>query len=643
MKSSVIIIGSGPVGIRAVEEISSCNPELSISIYGGENCTPYNRVLLSSYLAGKERLENIEISPKLNDLSSLTVHYHCPITRIDPETHTVYRSDGKTEQYDKLIIATGSHPHVPEIPNIHIDGVFTFRDLKDADALRSRSGKSILVLGGGLLGLETAAALKTENTEVTVLDHSINLMNRQLDKTAGDLLMGKVLQLGLRVVLADGVAKILGKDKIEGVRLRSGKTLTCDSLVLAVGIRPNIELAAKAGIKIKHGIVVNEFLQTSHPDIYAVGECAEFKENCYGIVAPGFEQAAIMAKNLTGGKKVYKGSQTATRLKVLGFPVFSMGSVGEKEPGMPVRNLYFEDPMQQVYRRLIIHRNRVIGCIALGEWTELSRIRTAIEKKQYIWACQTRRFAKTGLLWADQSNNSVVYWPDSSIVCNCSEISRGRLGEEIKKGCQTVDELSERTKASTVCGSCRSLLSELIGSRTEPVRSFRTLAFFSILAALAVSLFYFLSPVPYQQTATIEWDVDTLWRDNFIKQVTGYGLLVSSVLVLILSLRKRIKGFHWGDFALWRMMHVILGGIAIAVLLAHTGLRFGENLNFYLMLSFSGLILIGSLAGIVISAEHKLNPGLARKLRGRFVWIHILLFWPLPALLGFHILQTYYF
>lgn len=643
MKYPIVIIGSGPVGIRAVEELSERDPSLAISLYGEEPVMPYNRVKLSSFLAGIDDFEDIKIFPAIKDPSRLTTHFNCPIRQIDTPHKTVIRADGKRERYDKLVIATGSHAHVPSIPNINIAGVFTFRHLKDAETLKSRISSATIVLGGGLLGLEAARSLQKNGRQVTIIDHSINLMNRQLDKTAGDLLMRKVLGLGIEVILADGVARIIGAQCIEGVQLRSGRVLNCDTLLLAVGIRPNTELARQAGLKTIRGIAVNEKMQTSDPAIYAIGECAEFQGVTYGIVAPGFEQAIVMADNVTGRQNNYSGSIIATRLKVLDYPVFSMGQVAENEAGTPLKEHCYDDPANSIYRKLVLDGYRLTGCIALGDWNELSRIRAAIEQKQRLWPWQLKRFTSTGLLWADKDADSVVYWPESAIVCNCSQVTRGQLCSAINMGCNTVAALSVNTRAATVCGSCQSLLSDLLGSQIKPVRAFKTLVCFSVLAFFTGCAYFIAPPIPFQKIATVEWFFDELWRNNLYKQISGYSLLVCSVLALLLSLRKRINSFQWLDFGTWRITHVSMGLLALIILLIHTGLRFGENLNFYLMLSFSGLIVPGSLAGAVISLEHKISPGMARKLRARFLWLHTVLFWPLPVLLGFHILQTYYF
>ncbi len=414
---------------------------------------------------------------------------------------------------------------------------------------------------------------------------------------------------------------------------------------MAVGIRPNIELAKQAKLKTRLGIVVNAKLQTSDPDIYAVGECIEFDHVTYGIVAPGYEQAKVMANHLCGknNRHKYQGSILATNLKVLDYPVFSMGQVGENESGVPLDRESFSEPGDSLYRHLVIDRRQLVGCIALGEWSELKRIRTSIENRKRLWPWQLKRFRNTGLIWADQAADSVVYWPDNEIDCNCNQVTRGELGQAVAQGCSSVATLSAQTDAGNTCGSCHSLLSELLGCTIQPAKAFKTLAGLSITALIA-SLIYFVAPaLPFQQQATVEWYFDALWRDHFLKEVTGYTLLAFSVIVLTLSLRKRINKFNKGDFAYWRIMHVAMGCLSFLTLLAHTGFSFGENLNLYLMLSFVGLLLIGSFAGLAIATEHLLNPGMARTLRLQFTWAHILFFWPLPVLLGFHILQTYYF
>lgn len=645
MKFKVIVVGTGPVGIRAAEEISSLDPGISISLYGDEPCEPYNRILISNYLAGQGDFSSIRALPVLRSGTDLKTHYGCAIVGIDTVRKIVHCSDRQTERYDKLVLAVGSHAYVPHLENNRLKGIFTLRNVADADALKARESDTAVVLGGGLLGLETARALQSQSNKrrIIVIDHSPSLMNRQLNKEAGDILVEKVLGFGIEVCLSSGIKTINGSDRLESVTLRNDRNIPCDMLVFAVGIRPNVELAKQSGIATRRGIIVNDRLQTSVPDVYAVGECAEFNQTVYGIVAPGFEQAAVMAANVCGQSRRYRGSVVFTQLKVLDYPVFSMGRVGENEPGLPDDRYAYAEPMNDIYRHLVVYRGRLIGCIAMGEWSELSRIRKAIESRRRIWPWQLKRFRQRGLIWADELTDSVVFWSQDDIVCHCNQVSRGTLGQAISAGCQTQAELSAATKAGTTCGSCGSLLAELLGGQRQAVRAFLGLAVICAVTAVAGAAVLLLPPIPYQRIGTIEWVYDALWRDHFLKQVSGYFLLGCSLLVLTLSLRKRLKRWQFGDFAWWRMMHVIIGFVTLLVLVTHTGFRFGDNLNFYLMSSFSGLLVVGAGAGLVIAVEHKMRPGFSRKLRSRLVWMHILLFWPLPALLTMHIMQTYYF
>lgn len=644
MKKDIIIIGTGPVGIRICEEILHINPDLSISLYGEEPHQPYNRVLLSDYLSGNQSLEQIRLNPGIFENSKVEVFINCRITQINSDDKTLTTAQAQTVHYEKLILATGSHAFIPKIANQFLDGIFSLRTIEDADQLRQRDSKTTLVVGGGLLGLETARALHNQGTShVIVIDHGNHLMSRQLNPKAGELLAKQVHDQGIEVKLGHGVKAIEGTTQLEAVILINNQRITCDTLVFAIGIRANIEIAKQAGIHCIQGIVVDNRMRTSKKDIYAVGECIEYNHQTYGIVNPGFEQARIAAMNICGGQKTYNGSILSTRLKVLNYPVFSMGRVGENESALPDDRYNFHDPENKIYRHLVVYRGRLIGCIALGDWKELSRIRTAIEQNKRIWGWQIMRFKETGSIWRPETENSVNFWPNNEIVCHCAQVNRGQLGEYIKNGCQHINQLTEQSNAGLTCGSCLPLLNELIGSKPQAIKAFRSLAIMSVISFIAVFISLTLESIPYQLDIKFDFQYDQLWRDPFYKQFSGYSLLACSILVLSLSLRKRVQRFNRGDYVWWRLIHVAVGLTAILILALHTGFRFGHALNFYLMSSFSALLAVGGLAGLIIAFEHKLNPGFARTLRSQMVWLHLLLFWPIPVLLGFHILKTYYF
>lgn len=643
----VVVIGTGPVGIRAAQELLRRAPDRGLVIYGNEPWQPYNRVRLSSLLAGELNLTALDNSLPALDDEKLLQRHNCPVVSIDRQARAVTDVTGHVQAYSDLVLATGSRAHVPNVPGVELPGVYTFRDLNDAQWLMARRVRSrrTVVLGGGLLGLEAAKAMQFANTEVVVIEHAPRLMARQLDAEAGEMLREHVLSLGLRVILNDSVDEITGGERVEGVQLHSGRYLACDTLVLATGIKPNVELALAAGLKIGRGIAVNDRMQSADPHIYAVGECAEHRGQVYGLVAPGLEQAAVAAHCIAGGASAYAGSIAATRLKVVGRPVFSMGQVGEEEHPLTYREYHYVNHSQGIYRKLVLKKGRLAGAIVTGDWDELGRLQEGITRQRRIWPWQLARFQRRGWLWPDQDAVKVADWPASAIVCNCTGVTRGRLTEALgSQACATVDDLARCTGASSVCGSCKPLLAELLGSDLpiEAPRGSRPLMGLAVLALLAALALFVLAPYPYAESVQT-WRLDLLWRDGLWKQISGYTLAGLSLLGLLVSLRKRWKRFGFGDFGYWRVFHTGLGLLVLTLLAAHTGLHLGVNLNFALMSVFLGLALAGGVSGLAIVVERKLSRSLGKRLRAWTTWAHIALFWPLPALLGFHIASVYYF
>jgi nitrite reductase (NADH) large subunit len=481
-------------------------------------------------------------------------------------------------------------------------------------------------------------------TDVTVIEHLPRLMPNQLDDAASALLLAHIEAMNIRVLLAQGVRAVRGSARVEGVELRSGEVLACDTLVVAAGIRPNVELARAAGLSVGRGIRVDDAMRTSDAQIYAVGECAEHRERIYGLVAPGLEQAAVAAHNLLGGTARYTPSITATRLKVVGLPVFSIGRVGEQDKLDLARATTWRGEAG-AYRKLVTERGRLIGAIAIGEVPDLGRLQEAIQVTRRVWPWQAWRFGRTGSLWSSAQPAAVQAWPAGAAVCNCTGVTRGKLGAAIDSGCRSVEALAAATGASTVCGSCRPLLAELLGASAarEPVRWNRLLGGVALTMLLACLALFVAPGISYPGSVQVGWSWDVLWREGFWKQVSGFTLLGLSVVAAVLSLRKRWRRFSFGGFDGWRALHVALGIAVVAGLLVHTGGRLGNQLNALLATGYTGLLAAGALAAVVIGREHRLQPAHARRLRSAFLWTHILLFWPLPVLLGFHVFKTYYF
>ena len=641
----VIVIGAGPVGMRFAQDFLNKEPNARVSIFSNEPYAPYNRVQLSSVLAGKVGVDSI-----LTPLPSVAKHPNfshqiCTIKSIDSQAKLVTDFEGNDHSYDELVIATGSRPHVPNISGTDQTGVYTFRNLKDTEELYSRVSRSrhIVVVGGGLLGLEAARALRRANTQVTLIQQAPRLMNRQLDDTAADILRQKVEQLGIEIITESGVRKIHGEGRVTGVTLRNEQELSCDTVLLCAGIKTNERLAREAGIKVTRGIIVDDHLKTSIDHIYAIGECCEHRGETYGLVAPGFEQAAVLADVLTGGSAHYVGSLLVSRLKVVGESVCSMGEVVELGDSPQIKEIRYRKG--DVYRKIVLRRGCVIGAVGIGEWHEVQRIQEAFRSGRAILPWQQWRFAQTGDLWGSGSNDDPNDWPKSAIVCQCNNINQGQLVDAIGGGNNTLPELQQCTGAGTVCGSCKPLLNELLGS-SSPAEKEKAASVVQIISLLAIVLTAFIFFMPESQVATSYLEkgpFEAIWNDKYWKQVTGFSLLGLSTLALSLSVRKRITSARLGEFAYWRVFHIVLGFLCAGLLIFHTGFHLGANLNRWLILDFLAILSLGAAAGLVVSFSHKFKPAAAKKIRKTWSWLHILVAWPLPMLLVFHIISVYYF
>lgn len=644
----IVIVGTGPVGIKALITLLEKNPQENIVIYGDEPWEPYNRVKLSSFLAGDAKWDDLTESQKLPALENLIHQFNCKIVAIDRNNKTVIDENGNQQQYRKLILAMGSQPHVPSIEGTHYEGVYTFRNMTDAQKLMARQVRSrtVVIVGGGVLGLEAAKAMMRNHTTVIVIDHSMHLMPNQLDEEAAELLREHVISLGINLYLGSGIKRVIGDLAVTGVELRNGRIIECDTVIFSTGIRSNIELAREAHISVGRGIKVSDTMQTSDADIYAIGECAQHRDVVYGLVAPGFEQAKVAVAHIYNNKKAnYKGSITATQLKVVGIPVFSMGRTGAGESRQIFIEHVYNRPEKGIYRKIIIFRNRLVGAISVGSWDSLNRLQESICKERYMWPWLLKRYLKTGDLWSEEKAKNVSQWPAQAVVCNCMGVTRGQCSKAIEAGCNSINEIMQSTSASTVCGGCRPLIAELLGGivKAEKLRAIKTFLAISLLATFAILSAFTLPGLSYNPSSEADFQWDILWRENIYKQISGFSILGLVVFSLLVSVRKRWKRFSFFDYSFWRYMHVVLGLMIVMGLFLHTGFRGGENLNMWLMTIFSTLVLTGGIYGMFMSIQHKFDGVLAQRIRSQLNWVHLLLFWPLPVLLVFHVLKTYYF
>ncbi len=368
MSEPLVIIGNGMAAARLVDEIARrALGRYAVAVVGEEPRLAYNRVLLSSMLAEEVSPADIELKPARwwRD-RGVTLRYGSPATGLDVAARTVTLAEGAILPFSKAVLATGSQPIRLDVPGMDLPGVTTFRDFADVDAIRAQAGPGarVVVIGGGLLGLEAAHGLAKSGARVTLVHLMDRLMERQLDAAAADMLRRAIERRGVKVLLEAETARVVGSQRAEAVELEDGRTLAADLVVVAVGVRPNAALAARAGIAVNRGIVVDDGLATSAAGVFAIGECAEHRGCCYGLVEPAYEQATVLASRLANVPARYAGSVLATNLKVSGVDVFSAGDfLGS--PG--TEQIVLSDPGRDAYRKLVILQDRLVGAVLFGD------------------------------------------------------------------------------------------------------------------------------------------------------------------------------------------------------------------------------------------------------------------------------------
>ncbi len=651
----VVIVGNGPVGMRALEEILKRDRTIRVVIYGEETHMPYDRVKLSSWLIGDINLEGLTHRYRRPFGSIVEERYGLRIMSIDRPNKTVIDAAGTRTRYKKLILATGSSAHVPDIDGIELDGVFTLRDIKDATHLFARQFRSrhTVVIGGGLLGLESARGMKKNNTEVTIIENSDRLMSNQLDEVGAELIRDSLSDQGFRIITGCGVKSITGNGRVGGVMLHSGEMIECDTVIFATGIRPNIELAQSSRLHFGRGITVDNQMCTSDPSIYAIGECAEHQGRVYGLVAPGYEHASTVANHIAGNKGEYRGSISAARLKIMGMDVFSVAPAPNAPKPLNENYLTYHDEAEGTYRRIQMNKGRLIGAIGVGPWGQSLRVQSAIGVSAKLNPLQRYRFKKSGNIWTEESANQIATWPDSAVVCQCNNVSKGVVEGSIASGCGTVESIGRSCHAGMVCGSCKPQLAALLGkSESSLPAGSKKLIGFSAAALVMAMLVLFAKPVAYVQSVqhpelfgmVLSWHWDSLWRDTLLKQISGFTILAAVALALLVSLRKRVKRLHTvGSFDGWRVAHLVFSVLAVTALLFHTGFRMGYGLNLALMSLFLTLIVLGIATTIAMTIGASRAPEMSGAIRRLSLRLHIYLLWPIPLLLGWHILKGYWY
>jgi nitrite reductase (NADH) large subunit len=460
-KQKLVLIGNGMAGVRCIEEILTQNPTaFDITIIGKEPHLNYNRILLSTVLQGGTSFEDITINDRnWYEKHQIKLFTGETVVAIKKDKQLVITDKKQEIPYDRLIIATGSTPFRLPIPGADKQGVTTFRTIEDCQTIleTTRHYKKAAVIGGGLLGLEAARGLLNLGMDVNVVHIGRNLLERQLDHTAASMLQVDLENQGMKFLFEKQTQEIAGNNRAEALVFTDGTQIDVDLVVMAAGVRPNVQLARESGIDINRAILVNDYLQTSIENIYAVGECVEHQGKVYGLVKPLYEQGKVLAQHICGvGKHGYQGSVLSTQLKISGIEVFSAGQFQEDAQATSLKR---SDEVNRTYKKLVFQDHKLIGAVLYGDTRDRTKLLDSMIKQQEL-----SELEKTALLQSTtEAGYSCAAIPLSEIICNCNGVTKGAIMAAVQKeGLTTVEQVKSCTKASGSCGGCKSLVTELL-------------------------------------------------------------------------------------------------------------------------------------------------------------------------------------
>ncbi|WGR63570.1 NAD(P)/FAD-dependent oxidoreductase (plasmid) [Paracoccus ferrooxidans] len=460
----LVVIGAGMASGRLLEQLfEAASGEWHVTLFNAEPRGNYNRLMLSPVLSGEKTYEQIVT----HDADWYAAHgvdcrFGEPVVRIDRANRAVYSNTGGAP-YDALVIATGSAPFIIPVPGSDLPGVVTYRDLEDTNAMIEAgvAGKDAVVIGGGLLGLEAAAGMAARGASVTVVHLMGHLMERQLDPAAGYLLQRDLERRGIKVHCKGATKAILGHDRAEAVLLEDGTVHAADLVCMAVGIRPEVRLANDAHLEVERGIVVDDALRTSDPHIFALGECVEHRGQVFGLVAPLYDQAKVLARTLLGEEAAFRPVQTATKLKVTGCDLYSAGDFAEGEGR---EDIVFRDPGRGIYKRLVLENDRIIGVVMYGDTADgnwfygLMKDETDISEMRDTLIFGPAFQGGTTL----DPMAAVAALPPEAEICGCNGVCKGTIVDAVLGGAHTLDAVRACTKASGSCGTCTGLVEQVM-------------------------------------------------------------------------------------------------------------------------------------------------------------------------------------
>ncbi|MBY6006691.1 nitrite reductase large subunit NirB [Salipiger bermudensis] len=465
-RQKLVIIGNGMAPGRMLEHLFEAQGAYDVTIFNAEPRVNYDRIMLSPVLSGEKSFDDIVIHDDAWYADNgIMLHRGEKVVAIDRDAKTVTSEGGITAAYDKLVIATGSNPFIIPVPGHQLPGVIAYRDLDDVETMKvaaARGGRAV-VIGGGLLGLEAAAGLKAQGMEVTVLHLMPTLLERQLDPAAGYLLQKELEGRGIEIRCGANTKQVLGTDKVEGIELEDGTVIDASLVVMAVGIRPNTQLAKDSGLEVGRGIVTDAQMRTSDPDILSVGECVEVGGMVYGLVAPLYQMAKVAAATLTGEAAAFAHAETPTKLKVTGINLYSVGDFGD---GPDREDVVLRDAARGSYKRVILKDNKVIGAVLYGDVADGMWYNEFLKSGDCVEAIrETLIFGQAhqgGGVAADPLA-AVANLSADAEICGCNGICKGKIVDAINdKGLTSLAEVRAHTKASASCGTCTGLVESVI-------------------------------------------------------------------------------------------------------------------------------------------------------------------------------------
>ena len=478
-KQKLVVIGNGMAGARFVEEtvMLGGGDLYDITVIGEETCGNYNRILLSSVLSGSHDPDDIFINPvNWYAENGVDLHAGVRVIGVDRKGKMAYGSGGVLIPYDKLVIATGSSAFVPPMDGLYEedgsykDGAFVFRTLEDCARIieYADNAKRAAVIGGGLLGLEATRGLMNRGLKVDVIHLMGWLMETQLDSMSGQFLKQSLEELGVTFHLEKLTTAVLGGEKVTGLEFKDGTTLDCDMVVVSAGVRPNVDLARMAGLHVRRGILVNDGMACRNDqDIFAIGECAEHRSQVYGLVAPLWEQARVLAERLTGhdADALYGGSRVSTKLKVMGV---ELAVAGDKDPlETDDEVVTYVEPNRNVYKKVIVREGRVKGAILLGDGLAVPRVLQAFDRQEPLPENRSELLFPLVDILGPAVN--VEELPDDARICDCNGVTKGKILATVRSGNRDVQSVCATTRAGTGCGSCKAQVQAVVDLAADEI------------------------------------------------------------------------------------------------------------------------------------------------------------------------------